>query len=146
MADFDDFGAGGFVFETVMRVRHTEIGLGQHLTMESMVALLTEARSRFLFSKGVKEINSEYQGFIITNIATHFLSRAKAREELLFEIGVQNLHETGGDFIFKVSRMSDASDVAHAVMGFVVYDYRLNKEVPLTGALREAVETKTFEI
>lgn len=146
MADFEDFGAGGFVFETVMRVRHTEIGIGQHLTIDAMVALLAEARARFLFSRGVKEINNEYQGFIITDVATRFLSRAKAREELLFEVGVQNLHENGGDFIFKVSRMYDNSDVAHAVMGFVAYDYRLNKEVPLSGALREAVETKAFDI
>lgn len=141
-----DFGVGDFVFETVMRVRHTEIGIGQHLTIDAMVALLSEARARFLFSRGVKEINNEYQGFIITDVATHFLSRAKAREELLFEVGVQNLHENGGDFIFKVSRMSDSSEVAHSVMGFVAYDYRKNKEVALAGALREAVETKSFEI
>lgn len=39
-----------FVFETVMRVRNTEIGLGQHLTVENLVALITEARFRFLYS------------------------------------------------------------------------------------------------
>lgn len=147
MSDLDnEFGDGSFVFETVMRVRHTEIGIGQHLTIDAMVALLAEARARFLFSKGVKEINAEYQGFIITDVATHFISRAKAREELLFEVGVQNLTDKGGDFIFKVARMYDGTDVARAVMGFVAYDYRLNKEIPLAGALRDAVETKPFEI
>ncbi|ELA08955.1 thioesterase-like protein [Moraxella macacae 0408225] len=142
----NEFGAESFVFETVMRVRHTEIGIGQHLTIDAMVALLAEVRARFLFSKGIKEINAEYQGFVITDVATHFISRAKAREELLFEVGVQNLTERGGDFIFKVTRMYDGSDVARAVMGFVAYDYRLNQEIPLTGALRNAVEAKEFEL
>ena len=147
MSDLEiEFGEGSFVFETVMRVRHTEIGFGQHLTIDAMVALLAEARARFLYSKGVKEINSDYQGFIITNVATYFVSRAKAREELLFEVGVQNITDNGGDFIFKVTRMYDGSDVARAVMGFVAYDYRLNQEVPLKGALREAVELKEFAI
>lgn len=50
-----------FVFETVMRVRNTEIGLAQHLTVENLVALLTEARFRFLYSKSIKEVNAEYQ-------------------------------------------------------------------------------------
>lgn len=147
MSDKDiDFENGHFVFETVMRVRNTEIGIGQHLTIDAMVALLAEARARFLYSKGIKEINSDYHGFVITDVATHFLSRARAREELLFEVGVENLHANGGDFIFKVTRMFDSSEVARAVMGFVAYDYRLNKEIPLTDTLRETLDFKAFDL
>ena len=50
-----------FVFETVMRVRHTEIDLGQHMAVESLTALLSEARLRFLQAKGIKDINAEQQ-------------------------------------------------------------------------------------
>ncbi len=147
MADRDnEFDDANFVFETVMRVRNTEIGIGQHLTIEAMVSLLTEARARFLYSKGIKEINVDYQGLIITNVATNFSSRVRAREELLFEVGVQNLTATGGDFIFKISRMFDSSVVAHAVMGFVAYDYRLNKEILLNETLRDLLEVKPFEL
>ena len=45
-----------FVFETVMRVRNTEIGLGQHLTVENLVALITEARFRFYIQKALKRL------------------------------------------------------------------------------------------
>lgn len=147
MSEMDsDFGDDGFVFETVMRVRNIEIGIGQHLTIESMVGLLSEARARFLYSKGIKEINAEYQGLILTDVATHIVSRARAREELLFEVGVQNLSEKGGDFIFKVSRMYDNSEVARAVMGFVAYDYRQSKQIPLTETMRSALDVKPFEL
>lgn len=135
-----------FVFETVMRVRNTEIGLGQHLTVENLVSLLTEARFRFLYSKGIKEVNTEYQGLVISHITTQILDRVRAREELLFEVGVQQLTEVGGDFVFKVSRMFDSSVIAYAKMGFVAYDYRQSKEIPLPPAIKDALDVKPFEI
>ncbi|MFW2178502.1 MULTISPECIES: acyl-CoA thioesterase [unclassified Moraxella] len=141
-----DFQNAMFVFETVMRVRSADIGIGQHMTVEAMVGLLAEARARFLYSKGIKEINNDYHGVVITDVATHILSRARAREELLFEVGVQNLSDKGGDFIFKVTRMYDGSVVAHAVMGFVAYDYRQNKEIPMSKELREVLDIKPFEL
>lgn len=135
-----------FVFETAMRVRNTEIGLGQHLTVESLVSLLTEARFRFLYSKGIKEVNAEYQGLVIHQITSQIFDRVRAREELLFEVGVQHLTELNGEFVFKVSRMFDSTLVAYAKMGFVAYDYRQNKEIPLSPAIKDALAVKPFEI
>lgn len=147
MSDMDnEFENANFVFETVMRVRNTEIGLGQHLTIEALVALLTEARARFLYSKGIKEINTDYQGLVISDVATHVLGGVRAREELLFEVGVQNLTSKGGDFVFKVTRMFDSSEVARAVMGFVAYDYRLNKNIELNEKIRDLLDVKPFEL
>ena len=59
---------GLLVFETVMRVRHTEIDTGQYMTLESLTGLLTEAWLRFLYAKGIKEINADYQGLIIDEL------------------------------------------------------------------------------
>ncbi len=133
-----------FVFETVMRVRTTEIGIGQHLDIEALVALLTESRARFLYAKSIKEINADYHGLMTTYVTTRVLSRARAREELLFEVGVQHLTPTGGEFAFKVTRMSDGSPVANAVMGFVAYDYRQNSEIPLSQSLRDALTSASL--
>lgn len=72
-----------FVFETVMRVRTTEIGIGQHLDIEALVALLTESRARFLYAKSIKEINAGYHGLMTTYVTTRVLSRARAREHCL---------------------------------------------------------------
>lgn len=128
-----------FIFETVMRIRHTEIDSGDNLTMESLVALLTESRARFLHAKGLSDVNVGSQGLIITDIATSFLNRAKVREALLFEVGVQNIHTNGGDFIFKVSRMNDMFVIANAQMSFVMYDFLSNKVIALTPQLRQTL-------
>ncbi|WP_227430895.1 acyl-CoA thioesterase [Psychrobacter sp. I-STPA6b] len=135
-----------FVFETVMRVRGTETDMGQHMTIEALTASLVEARTRFFYSRGIKEVNADYQGLIVNDIAVNVISRARAREELLYEVGVRNLNHEGGDIIIKVSRMFDTSLVAKAQMGFVCYDYRLNQVITLNETMLEALDIRPFEI
>lgn len=137
---------GTFVFETVMRVRNTEIDISQHLTIESLVSILSEARARFFYSKGIKEINAEYQGLMISDITVDYVSRARAREELLVEVGTQNISEQGGNFTLKVSRMYDSSVVATAVMGFIMHDYRSNKTIALPQNIRQLLEIVPFDL
>lgn len=133
-----------FVFETVMRVRNTEIDVGQHLTLESLITLLAEARARFLYSRGIKEINSDYQGLIISNLQLNVVSRVRAREELLFEVGVEQISDKSGDMAIKVTRMYDGSLVAKARKSFIQYDYRSNKAISFHDDIKEALEQKPF--
>ena len=98
------------------------------------------------YPKSIKEVNAEYQGLVINHIETQILDRARAREELLFEVGVQHLTDLGGDFVFKVSRMFDGSLVAYAKMGFAAYDYRQSQEIALSATIKEALDVKPFEI
>lgn len=140
------FNSGVFVFETVMRVRNTEIDVGQHLTLESLTALLTEARARFLYSKGIKEINADYQGLMIDSLQIRIVSRVRAREELLFEMGVEDLDDEGGDIAVKITRMYDGSLVAKARQHFVNYDYRLKKVVALNDLTKQSLAPQPFDI
>lgn len=141
--DFDD---GVFVFETVMRVRNTEIDASQYLTFEALTAQLAEARARFLFSKGIKEVNSDFQGLMIDQLTLEVSSRVRAREELLFEVGVERLDADGGLLAVKVTRMNDGSLVATARKHFVNYDYRSNKVVKLSRSVKEALNPEPFEL
>ena len=141
--NFDD---GVFVFETVMRVRNTEIDASQFLTFEALTAQLAEARARFLFSKGIKEVNSDFQGLMIDQLTLEVSSRVRAREELLFEIGVETLTDNGGTFAIKVTRMFDGSLVAKARKHFVNFDYRLNITTTLSAAIKEALNPEPFEL
>lgn len=141
--DFDD---GVFVFETVMRVRNTEIDASQYLTFEALTALIAEARARFLFSKGIKEVNSDFQGLMVDQLTLAMTSRVRAREELLFEIGVETLAGDGGMLAIKVTRMNDNSLVASARQHFVNFDYRLNQPATLSSSVIEAINPQPFEL
>lgn len=133
-----------FVFETVMRVRSAETDFSGHLTMDALIALLSEARCRYLHSKGANEYISGTQGVVVTHTTARFVSLAKNREELLIEVGAKNFHEKGGDFYFRVTRMSDFSEVSRAVMGFVVYDYEQKKEVVINENFKNALSMAGF--
>ncbi|MGP9492389.1 thioesterase family protein [Psychrobacter sp. AOP7-B1-24] len=135
-----------FVFETVMRVRHTEIDTGKHLTLESLTALLNEARLRFLYSRGIKEVNADYQGLIIDELQLSVNKLARFREELLFEIGIEPLYDNGGYIVIKVTRMQTGDTVATARLHFIGYDFQLNKTATLNNIIKEALYPHLFKI
>ncbi len=141
--NFDD---GIFVFETVMRVRNIETGIGQQLTLESLTTLLAEARARFFYSKGIKEVDAKRQGLIIDSLQLNMISRVHARDELLFEIGIEKMFDESGNIAIKVSRMYDGSLVAKAREHFTHYDYQSDKRIPLGSVLKEALNQQPFMV
>ena len=141
-----DFNNDIFVFETVMRVRHIELDMAQYLTLESLTALLCEARQRFFYSRGIKEINADYHGLIIDELQLSIVSRVKAREELLFEVGVEPLYDNGGTIVIKTTRMNTGEIVAKARQHFVNYDLQLNKPIALDKTMKEALYPYLYRI
>ncbi|MFC6203158.1 MULTISPECIES: thioesterase [Psychrobacter] len=135
-----------FVFETVMRVRNTEVDIGQHLTLEALTALISETRVRFLYSKGIKEIDADYQGLIVDDLQLNIVSLVRAREELLFEMGVSLLTGDGGNITTKVTRMYDGSTIAIAQQHFVNYDYRFNKVTTINNSIKQALNQQLLDI
>lgn len=136
---FDD---AVFVFETVMRIRNTEIGIGNYLTLESLTDLLSETRDRFLYAKGIKQIHANYQGLIVDDVQLNVFSMVRAREELLFEVGVAEISDDGCDINIKVTRMHDGSLVAKSRQHFVNYDYRLKKITSFDSTIKQALDQR----
>ncbi|WP_367110734.1 acyl-CoA thioesterase [uncultured Psychrobacter sp.] len=141
--EFDD---AVFVFETVMRVRNIEIDVGQYLTIESLTALLAEARTRFLYSKGIKDIDADYHGLIVDNLQLNVVSRVRARETLLFEVGIEQISDKSGNMAIKVTRMFDRSLVAMASKRFVQFDYRSNKIIAFNNEVRRVLDQNPLDM
>lgn len=135
-----NFDKALFIFETVMRVRSTEIDASQYLTIESLTELLSESRSRFLYSRGIKQISADLQGLIVNNLELNIFSLAREREELLFEVGVESVSNDGCDINIKVTRMYDDSLIAKSRQRFVNYDYRLQKITSLNNSTQQALD------
>lgn len=112
-----------FCYQTTLTVRVTDINAGNHLANDSMISMLSEARARFLFDHGVEETARDGQGIIVTDLATSYRAEARARDQLLFEIGVTDLNKYGGDIVFRVTRPADGVVIALAKYGFVFFDY-----------------------
>ena len=126
----------GFCYATRLHVRSTDINSGHHLGNDALISMLSEARSRFLFAHGIDDSQGGSLGVIVTDLATQYRAEARARDELLFELGVMDLNKYGGDVIFRVSRPVDGTLIALAKTGFVFFDYQAGKVAPMPAEFR----------
>jgi acyl-CoA thioesterase FadM len=125
-----------YCFSTQLTVRVTDINGANHLGNDSMISMISEARARFLYDFGVRETDNGGTGIIVTDLATTYKAEAHARDQLLFEVGVMDFNKYGGDITFRITRPRDSMLVAMAKSGFVFFDYRLGKVVPMPDAFR----------
>ena len=125
-----------YCYTTQLTVRSTDINGANHLGNDSMISMISEARARFLYDFGVRETDNGGTGIIVTDLATTYKAEAHARDQLLFEVGVMDFNKYGGDITFRITRPRDSMLVAMAKSGFVFFDYRLGKVVPMPDAFR----------
>ncbi len=135
-----------FVFETVMRVRNTEVGVGQYLTIDALTSILTEAKSRFFYSKGIDDINDDSQGLIINDIAINFPQMVRVKEELLIEVGVPKINKKQATMKFRVNHMHNMTIVAKACMTLVNFDFHKHKVVAMSAYMLEHLEQEPFAL
>ena len=131
-----DFPEDQFCYSTQLTVRVTDINAANHLGNDSMISMISEARARFLCEHGVQETAREEVGIIVTDLATTYKAEAHAHDQLLFEVGVMDFNQYGGDIIFRITRPRDARLVAMAKYGFVFFNYQTSQVTPMPEAFR----------
>lgn len=131
-----EFPEEQYYYSTPLTVRVTDINGANHLGNDSMISMISEARARFLFEFGIEETQEDGTGIIVTDLATTYRTEAHARDQLLFEVGVMDFNKYGGDIIFRITRPRDNALVAMAKSGFVFFNYKSKKVVPMPDAFR----------
>ncbi|MGE5652364.1 thioesterase family protein [Noviherbaspirillum sp. UKPF54] len=126
-----EFPEDQYLYSTQLTVRVTDINGANHLGNDSMISMISEARARFLFEFGIEETQGDGTGIIVTDLATTYRTEAHARDQLLFEVGVMDFNKYGGDITFRITRPRDGALVAMAKSGFVFFNYRSKKVVPM---------------
>ncbi|XLX38475.1 thioesterase family protein [Ectopseudomonas mendocina] len=129
-----EFPEDQYCYSTQLTVRVTDINGANHLGNDSMISMISEARARFLYEFGIRETDEDGTGIIVTDLATAYRAEAHARDQLLFEVGVMDFNRYGGDITFRITRPADGTLVAMAKSGFVFFDYRQSKVVPMPDA------------
>ncbi|TFW08946.1 thioesterase [Oxalobacteraceae bacterium OM1] len=129
-----DFPENQYCYTTVLTVRVTDINAANHLGNDSMISMISEARARFLFDFGIQETQDDGVGIIVTDLATTYKAEAHARDKLQFEVGVMDFNRYGGDIMFRITRPADGRLIAMAKSGFVFFNYKSGKVVPMPDA------------
>lgn len=118
-----------YPFKTEMTVRITDINYGGHLGNSDVLALMHEARVRFLNSFGYSEINVEGYGTIMLDSVVIYKAQAFAGDVLQIEIAAGDFSRLGCDIFYRMTRKGDGVEIALAKTGIAVFDYANQKRV-----------------
>ena len=128
------------IFSTEIKVRITDLNYGGHLGNDSMLALLHEARVRYLKHFGYSEMDVEGTGIIMADVAVQFKTEAFYAERLTIAIAVGDFSRVSFDIYYKVS--SGRRDVAIAKTGIVFFNYEKKKVAAVPEKFRLKMESK----
>jgi acyl-CoA thioesterase FadM len=126
-----------FYFTTTLTVRFTDLNVGSHVGNDQMIALLSEARSRFLYHFGIEVWQEKKLNLLVTDLMATYKQSAFGHDILRFDVGVMDFNKYGGDIIFRVTRPATDDLIVLAKTGFVLIDVLTSKITPLPKEFRD---------
>jgi acyl-CoA thioesterase FadM len=119
----------GYPFRTELSVRITDINYGGHLGNADVLALIHEARVRYLKSFGYSEIDVEGFGTIMLDSVILYKAQAFAGDRLQIEVAAGDFSRLGCDLFYRITLKASGVEVALAKTGIAVFDYPRQKRV-----------------
>jgi len=129
-----------FSFTTMIPVRITDLNYGGHVGNDSVLALIHEARVRFLRNFGYGELDMAGVGLIMADAAIEFRNELFYGEALRASVAANEFSRIGFDLYYRLEKAAGGSHiegqapgeekwipVAFARTGMVCYDYTLKK-------------------
>jgi acyl-CoA thioesterase FadM len=129
-----------FIFSTEISVRVYDVNFAGHLSNDSILSMVHEARILFLKNFGFSEIDTAGAGIIMFDAALQYKNQGYHGDILTFDIAVENFIRTGCDFVFKIYRKSDGIEIARAKTGIAFFDYKNNKIVAVPEKFKKVAE------
>lgn len=116
-----------FPFITYIDVLIQHINAGRHLANEHLLALLNEARVRYMQSLPQAEHVKSRYSFINADLAIIYKSEARHGDTLAIAVAAQDFSRYGCDIVFRVNRVPDGALIAEAKMAMLNFDYSVGK-------------------
>ena len=117
----------GFLFETELTIRTTDLNFANHVGNDTFISLMQEARTRFFMSLGYSDLDVEGKGTIITDLAVVYKSQSYYGERLKFELGIGEFNKYGCDIFYRATNAENQKLVLEAKTGIIFFDYEKNK-------------------
>lgn len=130
-----------FLFSTEISVRVYDVNFAGHLSNDSILSMVHEARILFLKNWGYSEVDTCGAGIIMFDAALQYKSQGYHGDILLFDITVDNFIKNGCDFFFKITNKESGKEIARAKTGIAFFDYKTNKLVAVPEKFRSLIES-----
>lgn len=127
----------GFVFETNIRIRITDINYGGHLGNDALLSILHEARLQFLRQAGYSELNIEGVGLIMSDVAIEFKQEAFYGDTLIVKMVAHDFNRVGFEIFYQLEKQTESTPtlVALAKTGMICYNYTAKKVAALPASV-----------
>ncbi len=119
-----------FLFSTDIDVRISDVNYGGHLGNDAVLALLHEARMRFLNSMGYSEKDIEGAAIIMTDAVIVYKAEGFYGDPLTIDVAVVDLQAGTCDFVYRVRNRTSGIEIARAKTGIAFFDYEHRRVVP----------------
>jgi acyl-CoA thioesterase FadM len=126
-----------FYYTTSLTVRFTDLNVGFHVGNDQMIALLSEARSRFLYHFEIEDWREHGMNLLVTDLVATYKQSAFGHDILQFDVGMMDFNKYGGDIIFRVTRPATGDLIVLAKTGFILIDSETQKPALLPAKFRE---------
>ena len=131
-----------FIFSTEITPRITEMNYGGHLGNDAFLAIVHEARVRFLAAHQWSEMDIAGCSLIMVDAAIMYLAEVFYGDTLQIDVAVADMSRSGCDFVFRLSAGENGREVARAKTGIVFFDYRKKKVVRMPEVFRNLIEQR----
>lgn len=129
-----------FPYAVELGVRVGDLNYGNHLGNDALLALIHEARRRYLRSLGSDDMSSEGLGFVVADSAIIYRAQAFYADRLRIEVAVGDFGSRSCAFFFRVTALDDGRVVAEARTGMVSFDFKAQKAVSIPPQLRAKLQ------
>ncbi len=130
-----------FSYRTQIDVRIDDINYGNHLSNDSYLKYMQEARMRFFSSMGYSEKDLAGSSVIMGDTAIVYKKECFYGDVLAIEVAVAEIGARSFDLYYRFTRLSDDTVVCEAKTGMVCFNYSSGK----TEAVPEAFKAKVSE-
>jgi len=125
-----------FPFSTDIPIRIGDINYGGHLGNDTVLAIIHEARVRFLKEHGFTEKDVDGAGIIMSDAAVVFKAEVFYGQTLRAEVSVTDASRSTCDLVYRLTDVESGKEVARAKTGIVFFDYDRRKPVAIPEEFR----------
>ena len=121
-------------FETLLKVRITDLNYSGHLGNDKVLSLMHEARAEYLRSLDLEELNLDGTGtigIIMTDVVINFKAEGFFGDEIIAEVGAGDFEGSFFDFFYRFTNRKTGKVMVLAKTNSASFDYSQKKVVAI---------------
>lgn len=129
-----------FRFNTIIKVRITDLNYGNHVGNDKILSYVHEARVQFLNHLGYSELNAGNGGLIMSSAAIQYKEEIFYGNEIKIGVKAADFSSSGFNLYYHLQNNATGKTVAIAQTGMVCFDYGLRKVIRMEENFKKALE------